>query len=256
MTELLYVPAAELERIRALKVGAVERAAIFAAACRINALYMIGKAGSGHLGTTFSSMDIVAWLHLEELRLAEDRQAPIDRYFSSKGHDVPALYAVLIGLGRLPFETIHTLRRLGGLPGHPDVGTPGITANTGSLGMGISKAKGFVLANRLQGRNGEVYVLTGDGELQEGQFWESLGSAANHGLEEITVIVDHNKVQSDTLVERVSSLGDLEGKLKAFGWAVARCDGHDLHDLRRALGAVRAERGKPKIIVADTIKGK
>ncbi len=181
MTDLVYVPAAELERIRALQVGAVERAAIFAAACRVNALYMIDKAGSGHLGTTFSSMDVVAWLHLEELRLPgdrggpEDRHAPVDRYFSSKGHDVPALYAVLIGLGRLPFESIDTLRRLDGLPGHPDVGTPGITANTGSLGMGISKAKGFVLANRLQGRTGEVYVLTGDGELQEGQFWESLG---------------------------------------------------------------------------------
>jgi transketolase len=256
MTELIYVPAAELERIRALPVGAVERAAIFAAACRINALYMIGKAGSGHLGTTFSSIDVVAWLHLEELRLPEERDAPGDRYFSSKGHDVPALYAVLIGLGRLPFESLHALRRLDGLPGHPDVRTPGVAANTGSLGMGVSKAKGMVLANRLQGRAGEVYVLTGDGELQEGQFWESLQSAANHGLEEITVVVDHNKVQSDTLVERVSGLGDLVGKLRAFGWAVARCDGHDLDAFRRALTAVRSERGKPKIVVADTIKGK
>ncbi len=256
MTELVYVPAAELERIRALKLNPVERANIFAAACRINALYMIGKAGSGHLGTTFSSMDIVAWLHLEELRLAAEHEPPIDRYFSSKGHDVPALYSILIGLGRLPFEKIDTLRRLNGLPGHPDIGTPGMTANTGSLGMGISKAKGFVTANRLQGRKGEVYVLTGDGELQEGQFWESLSSAANNGLEEITVIVDHNKVQSDTLVERVNSLGDLVGKLKAFGWAVARCDGHDLRDFQRALASVRAENGKPKIIVADTIKGK
>src|SRR6266536_5371733 len=256
MTDLVYVPAAELERIRALKVGAVERAAIFAAACRINALYMIGKAGSGHIGTTFSSLDVVSWLHLEELRPSEGDSGPIDRYFSSKGHDVPALYAVLIGLGRLPFESLDTLRRLHGLPGHPDVGTPGIVANTGSLGMGISKAKGMVLANRLQGRAGEVYVLTVDGELQEGQFWESLQSAVNHGLHEITVIVDHNKVQSDTLVERVSSLGDLEGKLRAFGWAVARCDGHDLDAFRRALASVRAERSKPKIIIADTIKGK
>src|SRR6266536_4093747 len=256
MTDLVYVPAAELERIRALKVGAVERAAIFAAACRINALYMIGKAGSGHIGTTFSSLDVVSWLHLEELRPSEGADGPIDRYFSSKGHDVPALYAVLIGLGRLPFERLNGLRRIDGLPGHPDVGTPGIVANTGSLGMGISKAKGFVLANRLQGRSGEVYVLTGDGELQEGQFWESLQSAVNHGLHEITVIVDHNKVQSDTLVERVSSLGDLEGKLRAFGWAVARCDGHDLDAFRRALASVRAERSKPKIIIADTVKGK
>ena len=256
MTELVYVPAAELERIRGLQIGAVERAAIFAAACRINALYMIGKAGSGHLGSTFSSLDILSWLHLEELRLADERETPVDRFFSSKGHDVPALYSVLIGLGRMPFDSIHTLRRLNGLPGHPDIDTPGIFANTGSLGMGISKAKGFVQANRLQGINGEVYVLTGDGELQEGQFWESLPGAVNHGLHEITVIVDHNKVQSDTLVERVSSLGDLVGKLRAYGWAVDRCDGHDLNDLKRALAAVRSEKGKPKIIVADTIKGR
>ncbi|MFN8633112.1 MAG: transketolase C-terminal domain-containing protein [Chloroflexota bacterium] len=256
MTELVYVPAAELERIRALQIPAVERAAIFAAACRVNALYMIGRAGSGHLGTTFSSMDIVAYLHLEELQLPEDRDGPGDRYFSSKGHDVPALYSILIGLGRLPFASLETLRRLGGLPGHPDVSTPGIVANTGSLGMGISKAKGIALANRLRGRQGQVYVLTGDGELQEGQFWESLGSAANHGLDEITVVVDHNKVQSDTLVERVSSLGDLPAKLHAFGWAVSRCDGHDLADFKRALTEVRAERGKPKIVVADTVKGR
>lgn len=256
MTELVYVPAAEMERIRSLQVGAVERAAIFAAACRINALYMIGKAGSGHLGSTFSSLDILSWLHLEELRLADERETPVDRFFSSKGHDVPALYSVLIGLGRLPFESIHTLRRLDGLPGHPDIDTPGIFANTGSLGMGISKAKGFVQANRLQGINGEVYVLTGDGELQEGQFWESLPGAVNQGLHEITVIVDHNKVQSDTLVERVNSLGDLVGKLRAYGWAVDRCDGHNLADFKRALTAVRAELGKPKIIVADTIKGR
>jgi transketolase len=256
MTDLVYVPAAEMERIRTLQIGAVERATIFAAACRINALYMIGKAGSGHIGTTFSCLDILSWLHLEELRQSEDGAGPQDRFFSSKGHDVPALYAVMIGLGRLPFESIHRLRRLDGLPGHPDVGTPGIVANTGSLGMGISKAKGMALANRLQGTPGEIYVLTGDGELQEGQFWESLGSAANHGLDEITVIVDHNKVQSDTLVERVSSLGDLEAKLRAFGWAVARCDGHDLEVLREALASVRAEKGKPKVIVADTIKGR
>src|SRR5215216_621237 len=224
MPDLVYVPSAELERIRTLQVGAVERATIFAAACRINALYMIGRAGSGHLGTTFSCLDILSWLHLEELRTSDEPAGPLDRFFSSKGHDVPALYSVLIGLGRLPYESLDTLRRLNGLPGHPDVGTPGIVANTGSLGMGISKAKGMVLANRLQGKSGEVYALTGDGELQEGRFWESLQSAANHGLHEITAIVDHNKVQSDTLVERVSSLGDLVGKLKAFGWAVVRSE--------------------------------
>src|SRR5439155_25003547 len=117
---------------------------------------------------------------------------------------------------------------LGGLPGHPDVGTtPEVITNTGSLGMGISKARGFVLADRAQGRSGRVFVLTGDGELQEGQFWESLQPTANRGLGEITVIVDHNKVQSDTWVSQVSDHGDLGAKVAAVGWAVARCDGHD-----------------------------
>ena len=238
--------------------AAVERAAIFAAACRINALYMIGKAGSGHLGTTFSSMDIVAWLHLEELRLGRaSAQAPIDRYFSSKGHDVPALYAVLIGIGRLPFESIDTLRRLDGLPGHPDIGTPGITANTGSLGMGISKAKGFVLANRLQGRIGRGLRPDRRRRASGGPV---LGVARVGGEPRPRRDHRHRGPQQGP-VRHPGGAGEQpratwRAKLRAFGWAVARCDGHDLNDFRRALSAVRAEKGKPKIIVADTIKGK
>ena len=247
---LSYVSYAELERIRGIDAPAPERVAAFADACRINTLYMIARAGSGHIGTSFSAMDIVAWLHLEVL-------AGPDRYYSSKGHDAPGLYAVLTGLGRLNFDLIHRLRRLGGLPGHPDVGTtPEVQTNTGSLGMGISKAKGFVRANRLLGLEGEVYVLTGDGELQEGQFWESLQQAANEGLGEITAIVDHNKIQSDTWVEHVSGLGDLQAKLAAFGWAVARADGNDPDALIAALAELRERAGgRPKAIVADTLKG-
>jgi transketolase len=172
---LRYLPLEQLERIRAADSDPVDRASAFADACRINALYMIARAGSGHVGTSFSCMDILAWLHLEVL--GEE-----DRYFSSKGHDAPGLYSILIGAGILPFESIHGLRRLDGLPGHPDVvETPEVSTSTGSLGMGISKARGFARANRLQGRGGRVFVLTGDGELQEGQFWESLGPTANGG---------------------------------------------------------------------------
>ena len=194
MTGLRYVALADCARIAGLDADPVERAAAFADVCRLNALYMIERAGSGHPGTTFSSIDIVAWLHLEVL-------GDGDRYFSSKGHDAPGLYAVLTALGRLDFDLIHQLRRLDGLPGHPDVAaTPEVVTNTGSLGMGVSKARGFVLADRVLGRSGRVFVLTGDGELQEGQFWESLQPTANRKLGEITVIVDHNKVQSDTWV--------------------------------------------------------
>ncbi len=249
MAQLFYVPAREFERVRNLRAGPVQSTALFAALCRINTLYMIARAGSGHIGSSFSSLDIVAWLQLQELGSA-------DRFFSSKGHDVPGLYAVLIALGRLPFESLHALRRLGGLPGHPDVATPAMVTNTGPLGMGISKAKGMVRANRLAGREGRVFVMTGDGELQEGQIWESLGTAVHEGMGEITVIVDHNKVQSDTLVSSVSDLGDLEKKFSAFGWHAARCDGHDLSALRDCLDQLRRITDRPKVIVADTIKGR
>jgi transketolase len=245
---LVYLPREELDRIRTLDADPAERSAIFADACRLNALYMIERAGSGHPGTTFSSLDVVSWLHLEVL---EDG----DRYFSSKGHDVPGLYAVLAALGRLDFDLIHRLRRLDGLPGHPDVAaTPEVVTSTGSLGMGISKARGFVLANRLLGRSGRVFVLTGDGELQEGQFWESLQPTANRGLHEITVIVDRNEVQSDTWVSEVSDLGDLAAKIRSFGWAVAECDGNDSAALRDTLAQLEDESG-PKLVVAHTRKG-
>jgi transketolase len=245
---LRYVSHEECSRIVSLDADPVERAAAFADVCRLHALYMIERAGSGHPGTTFSSLDIVAWLHLEVL-------GESDRYFSSKGHDVPGLYAVLAALGRIDFDLIHELRRLDGLPGHPDVArTPQVITSTGSLGMGISKARGFVLADRLLDRSGRVYVLTGDGELQEGQFWESLQPTANRGLHEITVIVDRNHVQSDTWVAQVSDLGDLEAKVRAFGWAFGHCDGHDLAALAGTLASLVDEE-RPKLVIADTVKG-
>lgn len=253
---LYYVPSPELARIRTLPVPPDRLAAVFAVTCRINTLYMITRAGSGHIGTSFSCMDIVSWLFLNRLRRPAGADAPRDYYFSSKGHDAPALYSVLIGLDLLPFDMLHRLRRLDGLPGHPDVAVPFMETNTGSLGMGISKAKGMALANRLLGRTGEIYVLTGDGELQEGQIWESLPSAARLGLGEITVIVDHNKLQSDTWVQDVSDLGDLAAKFHAFGWHVARCDGHDIPAIAAVLERFKAVQAQPKVLIADTLKGK
>jgi transketolase len=254
--ELHYVPITEFRRLLAAKAPAAARAEAFAALARINVLYMIAGAWSGHIGTSFSSLEIMSWLFLNELRDLDKGPEACDIFFSSKGHDAPALYAVLIGLGLLPPEKLHELRRLNGLPGHPHVETPFIQANTGSLGMGISKAKGMAIANRHAGTPRRIYVLTGDGELQEGQFWESLGSAANRGLGEIVAIVDHNKIQSDTWVEKVSRLGDLEAKLKAFGWHVARCNGHDVAAIEKTLRAFDAIADRPKVIVADTVKGK
>jgi transketolase len=254
--ELRYVPATEFQRLLGAPVDPVARTRAFAALARINTLYMIAGAWSGHIGTSFSSLEIMSWLFLNELRDLEKGATACDVFFSSKGRDAPALYNILIGLGLLPADKLHQLRRLHGLPGHPHVETPFIQANTGSLGMGISKAKGMALANRLHGTERRIYVLTGDGELQEGQLWESLGSAANFGLGEIVAIVDHNKIQSDTWVQSVSHLGDVEAKFRAFGWHVARCDGHDVAALQRTFRSLDEVTDRPKVIVADTIKGK
>lgn len=250
-TELYYIDKREFERVRRLNAPQEAIVPLFADMARLNALYMIAKAGSGHIGSSFSSLDILSHLYLRELNT--DRG---DVFFSSKGHDAPALYSVLIGLGVLSMEKIHGLRRLGGLPGHPDVSVDGLVANTGSLGMGISKAKGMVVANRLAGRNARVFVLTGDGELQEGQIWESLVSAANWKMGELTVVVDHNKFQSDLSVVRTSDLGDLGAKFAAFGWHVVRIDGHDPRVLAQTFERLRAITDKPKAVIADTVKGK
>src|SRR6187402_2373559 len=234
----------------------IVRAGVIADLCRINTLFMIMQAGSGHIGSSFSSTDIITWLWTEHLHDPNGSSRDADVYFSSKGHDVPALYSLLIAIGKLDFSLLPKLRQLNGLPGHPDVSTPYIATNTGSLGMGISKAYGMARANRYTGRSGRIVVMTGDGELQEGQIWESLQPCANERLADITVIVDHNKFQSDSAVAAVSDLGPIEEKFRAFGWEVRRGDGHDFAVLRDALAHFETVTDKPKVFIADTIKGK
>jgi transketolase len=224
--------------------------------CRINTLYMIMQAGSGHIGSSFSSTDLITWLWTETLVDPNSGRQGADVYFSSKGHDAPALYSLLIALGRLDFDLVHRLRRFGGLPGHPDIETPFIATNTGSLGMGISKAYGMARARRMTGRGGRIVVMTGDGELQEGQIWESLQPAANERLSEIIAIVDHNKLQSDSAVAAVSDLGPLEDKFRAFGWEVQRADGHDFRAIRNVFDHFASVTDRPKVLIADTVKGK
>jgi transketolase len=247
---LRYVPRSEFERVLAAPQSPVAKAALFAALCRLNVFYMVKRAGSGHLGTSFSCQDLVSWIFLNEVTGADDV------FFSSKGHDVPAFYAALTALARIPFEQIHALRRLGGLPGHPEVHIPHLETNTGSLGMGISKAKGMVLARRLQGRKARAFVLTGDGELNEGQIWESLSGAVTRRMGELTVVVDHNKIQSDTWVHRVNDLGDLEARFRAFGWHVERCNGNDVAAFAPVLTRLRELHDRPKVVIADTVKGR
>lgn len=251
---LYYADRAQFDRVRALDASDTEKTYLFSDLARINTLYMIARAGSGHIGSSFSTMDLACWLYLEEM----DRggNAP-DLYFSSKGHDAPGLYAILTALGILDFNLIHHFRRLDGLPGHPDRSVPGMVTNTGSLGMGISKAKGMIHAFDTHGQDDRrVFVVLGDGELQEGQVWESLVSAANRNQGRIVAIVDHNKLQSDTLVSETSDLGDLDAKFAAFGWDVARIDGHDLTAFRTTLETWSTGSTRPKLLIADTVKGR
>ena len=249
--ELTLIPREEFERAQG-------DLALLADMCRANALVAVKRAGSGHLGSSFSAMDVVVHLLYRELNTVDLGFDHPDRdvYFSSKGHDVPGLYAVLHSLGIVPAEKLLKLRRLGGLDGHPDLGVPGIEANSGSLGMGISKGRGMAWAKRLLGRGGRVVVMTGDGELQEGQNFEGLQAAAAHDQGNLWVIVDRNELQSDKPTEEIVALGDLKSKLRSFGWHVASCDGHDHAELEGVFAQFRAPADQPKILIANTVKGR
>jgi transketolase len=252
VTDLQLIPRDEFSR-------AADDLGLVADMCRFNALTAVKRAGSGHLGSTFSALDIVVhllWRELNVSRIGWD-DPNRDVFFSSKGHDVPGLYAALHALGVIPTERLLRLRRLGGLDGHPDVGIPGIEANSGSLGMGLSKGRGIAWAKRFLGRGGRVVVITGDGELQEGQNWEALASAAHQRLGELWAIVDRNELQSDKRTEEILALGGLEEKWRAFGWHVQTCDGHDHEALGRAFAQLREGPGDvPKVLIAETIKGR
>ena len=176
---------------------------------RLQILYMIQQAGSGHIGSALSSIDLMTYLFFRVMKKG-------DIFFSSKGHDVAALYAILIAKGIIPEKEIHNFRRLGGLSGHPELPTPGIVTNTGSLGMGLSKAKGMAIANRLNGKKGRIFVLCGDAEMQEGQIWESIRNVADRKLYEIVLLVDRNYYGCDTNCEEPNLLI----KLSNFGLTV------------------------------------
>lgn len=257
---MIYSLIKKTEFDKVLKCGGdwTNRMRIFSEMTRFNTLIAVKKAGSGHLGSSLSAADIVTYLYLNELNVLQTGLDSPERdiYFSSKGHDVPGLYSLFYALGILPEEKLLGLRRLNGLDGHPEVRQPGIEASTGSLGMGISKGKGMAWAKNYNNNGGHVYVLTGDGEFQEGQIYESIQSTAHHKINNITVIIDHNKYQTDMLVEDVNNIENLSEKISAFGWFVVRINGHDYDSLKKTFAELKNITDKPKMIIADTIKGK
>ena len=258
MLNIMLIPIEEFQRVREAKIDRYDKLALLADMCRLNALDSVKRAGSGHLGSSLSSLDIVTLLYYSEMNTTELGIEHPDRdiYFSSKGHDAPGFYAVLYSLGILPRDKFVNLRRLGGTHGHPDVSLPGVEANSGSLGMGISKAKGMALAKKMNGHGGRIFVMTGDGELQEGQIWESLQTAVHQKTNNAHVIVDFNKIQTDKPLTDIIDLGNLEEKFTSFGWHVERCDGHDFKELDNVFSKFKKVTDKPKILIADTIKGK
>lgn len=227
---------------------------------RVAIVDMIHEAGSGHAGGSLSLCEILSVLYYTELNVDPDnpRDPKRDRFILSKGHAAPVLYAILARKGFFPEEYLWTLRKIGSkLQGHPDMNkTPGVDISSGSLGMGISFGIGTALAARLDGLSFRTYVVTGCGELDEGQNWEALMCAAKYRLDNLVVIVDYNKVQLDGTNEEIMPLGALERKLAAFNWHVIECDGHSVTGLLKALEDARAIKGAPTVIVANTVKGK
>ncbi|MCZ7685957.1 MAG: transketolase [Sandaracinaceae bacterium] len=227
---------------------------------RIDILEMITEAGSGHPGGSLSAIDLIETLYRYHLRQGPARASDPDRdrFILSKGHGVPALYATLAEHGYIDHALLLTLRKLGSpLQGHPVRGTvPGIEACTGSLGQGLSIAVGMALAARVDGKGFRVWCMLGDGEMQEGQVWEALMSAGKLGTDNLVAILDANKAQIDGLVEEVMPIEPIEDKARAFGWLTRRIDGHDYGAILDAYAWGEAREGKPKLIVADTIKGK
>ena len=227
---------------------------------RRDILEMTYAAGSGHPGGSLSAIDIITVLYLHAMRI--DSKNPHwpdrDRFVLSKGHCVPALYAVLADLGFFPREELLRLRKLGCmLQGHPDmVMTPGVEMSTGSLGQGLSVSCGMALAARLDAKDYRVYCMIGDGESQEGNIWAGAMLAAHKRLSNLTGILDRNGLQIDGTTEHIMSLEPLSEKWRSFGWNVLEIDGHDISQIISALELAKETKDKPTMIVAKTVKGK
>ena len=223
-------------------------------------LKMIVDIGQGHPGGDLSSADIVATLYFDILRIDPTNPAAPDRdrFVMSKGHCTGTLYTALAGAGFFPEDELDTyLRPQSRLNGHPNrVYLPGVETNTGPLGHGMPVATGIAVAGQIDGAGYRVFVLTGDGELQEGSMWEAAMFAGHRGLGNLTVIVDRNRLQQGARTEDTNSLEPLADKWRAFGWDVARVDGQDHAALLETFDAACEPRSRPLCIIADTIKGK
>lgn len=225
---------------------------------RRTVLKMIAEAGSGHPGGSLSEVEILVTLYYKYLKINPDKpkMPERDRFILSKGHCCPSLYAILADLGFFSKDELMTLRKYGSiLQGHPSIITPGIETVSGSLGNGLSVAVGMAMAGRKNKLDYNIYVLLGDGEIQEGCVWEAAMCASHHKLNHITAIIDYNKLQINGEVNEIMALEPLESKWSAFGWNVIRVNGHDFSELISAFDT-KFDNNSPTVVIADTIKGK
>jgi transketolase len=243
-------PAQDLEKQLALAANFTRR----------HAIASIYHAGSGHPGGALSCADILACLFGAELNFWPNavNDPERDRFVLSKGHAAPALYAIAAHYGFCDARAALSLRKLNSkFQGHPHVlDLPWVETSTGSLGQGFSVALGMAMGLKLQKNKARVYALLGDGELQEGEVWEAAMCAAHHQLDNLCVVIDYNKLQSDNSNSVIMRLEPLAAKWRAFDWAIAEIDGHDIPEILRTFRRAGATHGRPSVVIANTVKGK
>ena len=239
-----------------------EKAELKITANKVRQLIIEGvfNAKSGHPGGSLSAADIFTYLYFKELNVdpKNPKWADRDRFVLSKGHCCPGLYAALAIKGYFPEKEIKSLRHIGAmLQGHPDMkGTPGVDMSSGSLGQGVSAACGMALAAKMDNASYRVYAMLGDGECEEGQVWESAMFAAHHNLDNLCYIVDYNGLQIDGKVSEVAGLEPLDKKFESFGFEVIKICGHCFNQIEEAFEKAKSIKGKPTVIIAETVKGK
>ena len=227
---------------------------------RLGILEGVHAAASGHPGGSLSIADIMTYLYFSEMNVnpADPKNPDRDRLVLSKGHTAPALYAALAEKGFFSKDELKNLRQVGSfLQGHPDMkGTPGVDMTTGSLGLGVSAACGMALAAKIDGKDYRTYAILGDGESQEGQVWEAAMFASHYKLDNLCFILDLNGLQIDGKITEVMNPTPHDKKFEGFGFNVILADAHDFESIEAAFDAARACKGKPSVIIANSVKGK
>lgn len=238
----------------------IEELAGIARTVRADIVRMTAAAGSGHPGGSLSAVELMTALYFGVMnhRPQEPKWPDRDRFILSKGHACPLLYSVMARAGYFPVAELTTLRKFGScLQGHPSSqALPALEVSSGSLGQGLSIANGLALTAKMNGQGFRVYCLLGDGELQEGQVWEAVMSAAHYKLDNVCALVDYNGLQIDGDVEKVMGLAPLAEKWRAFNWHTVEIDGHDYAQVLAAYEEAANTKGGPTVIVARTVKGK